>query len=407
MTLHSEPHFIIKANLQKSKQTGVRFSDQLSESILCDVCERITGQRDFTYDYVDNAYSDEFLGSTYNMGRLALLHYKGRVAYISFSEPTVGGRNSAVQSVPTAFNLYYNSPAPKKSLYYYFLNQSGNGETSYLLLMYRLMRTVGFIFLNAAEQLAQQIHPFVSIDDIISVRRINTAKNSGNNSTYITKSQYNVIDIYGKTYGANKYETSMFCYAASVLADKNDTINLYEIIEGDLRVLPAASLDVINKMGNISVYPTDITMERTDYEQHNSLRSPRFLFNLLSLTGKKRCALCGCTIPEIVQAAHIWPVSMIKKASGLSSDEKLACAFDGCNGIWLCENHHKLFDENLIGLTSDGMVTYRQDIEQNYLNYIDDFTKYTQLTAEYLSERFIFYLARRNATQGSTMCILN
>ena len=134
MNRNDVPYFVIKRNLQKSKNTGVYFSDLMTDEVLCDVCFRITGQYHYNVDFVENDYSDDFLPNTYNKGRLAILHYHGAVSYISFSELEVHGRNSSVQSVPTAFNMYYLNPYMNKKLYYYFLNvQAGNPETDYLI----------------------------------------------------------------------------------------------------------------------------------------------------------------------------------------------------------------------------------------------------------------------------------
>lgn len=145
MIISSEPKFIIKKNLQKSKNTGVYFSDLMTKDVLDEVCFKVTGRNEYSVDFVENDYQDEFLPNTYNKGRLALLHYQGVANYISFSELEVHGRNSSVQSVPTAFNMYYTNPYVNKRLFYYFLIvQAGNAETDYLIMMYRLMNTIGF-----------------------------------------------------------------------------------------------------------------------------------------------------------------------------------------------------------------------------------------------------------------------
>ena len=222
--MYNVPHFVIKNNLQKSNQTGIYFGDVVTVPVLESVCMRITGQNNFTYDYVDNDYTDEFLPATYNKGRMAILKYKDEVIYISFSEKDINGRNSSVQSVPTAFNMYYSNPYHKKRLCYFFLNTDGNPETSYHVLMYRLMKTIGFQFLNE-DVLQHNINEFTSIEDIMFNRKINSGRNRSNNSTYITKSTVKNIDIYGKTYGANKYETSMICYALSLLSKKKSNYN--------------------------------------------------------------------------------------------------------------------------------------------------------------------------------------
>ncbi len=394
MTYRNKPHFVIKKNLQKSKQTGKYFNDVVTPQVLADVCARITGCEKFTCMYADNDYEDEFLATGYNKGRMAVMQYRDTAYFISFSERDIGGRNSSVQSVPTAFNLFYSNPYPKKRLCYYFLNTQGNAETDYQILMYRLMKTVGFEFLNAGTALP--IAAFASIEDIIHARKANAGKNRNNNSTYITKSSTNQYDIYGKTYGANKYETSMMCYALSLLAQAGQRVTLYEVLEGDLAELPAASLDVLGRMGKVKVIPTDMQLEKQCFEINNSLRSPRYIYNLLGRLGPKRCALCGCEIPELIQGAHVWPVAEIKKAARLSPEEKLAHATDGDNGLWLCENHHKMFDEGLISIDRAGKVVYRKDLDSRHAAFIDGITPVKQLPGGLMTERFLYYLDIRN-----------
>jgi len=392
----TKPHFIVKRNLQKSNQTGQYFSDVITESVMKDVCLRITGLSEFTYQYVDNDYQDDFLEKGYNKGRMAILLYHDDVFYISFSEKEIGGRNSSVQSVPTAFNLFYLNPYPRKQLFYYFLNADGNVGTDYQMLFYRLMQTIGFVFLNANDALQQNIISFTSIEDVMHIRKSNASRNHSNNSTYITKSSIYQYDIYGKTYGANKYETSMMCYALSRLAQPYDRLSLYEVLEGDLRELPDSSLSVLKHMGNIQIIPTDIQLEKNAYDANNSLRSPRYIFNLLAKLGEKHCALCDCEIPELIQGAHILPVAEIKRNNSLNIDQKLTYATDGENGLWLCENHHKLFDEGYITLNNYGMVVPRPGVNQRDLNYMSNITTNVQIPPEYLTQGFLFYLSCRN-----------
>lgn len=396
MMYRTKPHFIIKKDLQKSEQTGHYFDEAVTPQVLSDVCRRITGLIDYTYDYVDKNYQDEFLKPTYNQGRMAIMQYQDWVAYISFSEVEVGGRNSSVQSVPTAFNMYYSNPYPHKRLFYYFLNTSDSVATDYQILIYRLMNTIGFEFLNTPIDLSMRIQAFTSVEDIIFNRRINAGRNRSNNSTFITKNRANEIEVYGKTYGANKYETSLICYALSELWQEGQHITLYEVLEKDLKELPKSSLDVIEDMGIVDVIPTNTTLEKKIFNESNSLRSPRYLYNLFSKLGNKHCALCRCEIPELIQGAHIWPVSDIKRANHLSFDEKLACAIDGDNGLWLCENHHKMFDEHLLTFNENGGVMFNDNIERRHRRFIDDTTIFTELPEFILTDKFQEYLWLRN-----------
>lgn len=390
------PHFVIKENLQKSKVTGVQFSDVVTPEILQDVCYRITGQPSFTYDYVDNEYQDLFLEKSYNKGRMAIMQYRDIVSYISFSEQEIGGRNSSVQSVPTAFNMFYDNPYPNKRLFYYFLNVMGNAETDYQVLIYRLMNTIGFEFLNASPMLRSRIRPFNSVEDIIFNRRINAGRNRSNNSTFITKNGMGEIEIYGKTYGANKYETSLICYALARLWSQGPNIKLYEVLEGDLKELPESSLNVIQQMGVIDVIPTDMTLEKMIYDKENSLRSPRYTLNLFNKLGNKHCALCNCEIPELIQGAHIWPVAEIKRMPALSLEQRLDYALDGENGLWLCENHHKMFDEHMITFDNNGEIMFHNSIERRHMAYIEEITPYHCLPREVLTDRFLWYLQKRH-----------
>ena len=361
-----------------------------------DVCFRITGENEFSYQYVDNAYEDPFLNHGYNMGRMAVMHYQDTVSFISFSEKEINGRNSSVQSAPTAFALYYMNPYPKKRLYYYFLNATGNADTDYQKLMYRLMKTIGFTFLNASDKLGYDIVPFSSIEDIMYLRQLNTQRNRSNNASYITSNGTNQYDIYGKTYGANKYATSMMCYAVSMLAKPCHVLKLYEVTEGDLEELPRSSIDIIRKMRNIEVIPTDLEFEKRLFNESNGLRSPRYTLHLLEKRGPKWCALCGCEIPEIIEGAHIWPVASIKNARHLTLDEKIYNAVDGENGLWLCENHHKLFDEGLLTIGADGAVRYQEDCAKRHRQYLDQLTTIKQLPESYLTPAFRKYVALRN-----------
>lgn len=397
MIFRTKPHFIVKENLQKSKNTGIYFKDIVTPKVLEDVCFRITNRNDFTYEYVDNEYQDEFLDRSYNKGRIAIMQYNDMVYYISFSELQISGRNSSVQSVPTAYNMFYSNPYPKKRLFYYFLNVDGNAETDYQILIYRLMNTIGFEFLNASNELMYRIKPFISVEDIIFNRKINSGRNRSNNSTFITKGSNGEIEIFGKTYGANKYETSMFCYALSKLWQPGQIIKLYEVLEGDLKELPESSLNVIRQMGVINIIPTDMTLERKIFNSNNNLRSPRYVLNLFNKLGNKHCSLCNCEIPELIQGAHILPIAAIKRMSGLSMEEKLKIALDGENGLWLCENHHKMFDEGMITFDKEGQLCVKNDLDRRHLIFINESIKYKVLPQQFLSDKFLWYLNQRNS----------
>ena len=148
-------------------------------------------------------------------------------------------------------------------------------------------------------------------------------------------------------------------------------------------------------MGNINVVNIDDELEKKELETNDSLRSPRFNARLLDRLGERRCVLCCCSISEIIQGAHIWPVSDIKKNMVLTDDEKLAYATDGENGLWMCQNHHKMFDSNIIRLSRDGIVSYKKDLDVIDSQYIDSITTVMALPSFLITDKYQEYIDRR------------
>ena len=378
-----KPIFIIKLHFQKRRET---YKDLLTNNILSDVCKKLTGRTEFSVLFEEEGY---------NKGRLAKLIYGGTIHYISFSETEPNGRNSSFQSVPSAFIQFFNEESENKKLHFYFLPASGNFETKYFIFMYRLMKTVGFDFMNE-DVLSNKILPFISAEDLIAARDANRSRNSSNNSTYITYAENHIMQLYGKVYGANKYESFFLCMELFNIYEKK--IEFYEICEQDLAELPKPCRDILETLQRVYLIPTDMMMERSEFEKDNSLRSPLYTYNLLQRLGKKKCAMCNCSIPEIIQGAHIWSVSSIKKSANNISN-KLNYATDGNNGLWLCQNHHKLFDENIIKLDTNGHVLYEDtSSDSENSSYIKYITTVPDIDKSILSSQFIDYLNKRYGT---------
>ena len=375
-----KPHFTIKNNSQKG---GYRYSDILTPKILQDVCIKTTGHGEFTY---------EFDNTSYNKGRLAIIEYDGKIIYVSFSETgKISGRNYFFQSFPTALTKYHSEKNPKKRICFYFLSSDGNIATDYFMFMYRLMATANVEFLNP-KVIKQKIFPFNSVEDIIVHKEKIRSRNKSNNSTYITRNPERTAEIYAKTYGANKYESVLLCLATSTL----ENAKLYEISEQNLKELPEPSLKVIKSLGNIEVIPTDLTMEKQYLADNISLRSPKFNLNLLEKLGAKKCVFCGLAIPAAIAGAHIWPVSDIVKRHDLTIKAKINFATDGDNGIWLCENHHEMFDRNLIRISENGELKILSTLDENHIKFIKRNTPNTKIDEEIIVGNFVQYLKKRN-----------
>lgn len=359
----------------------------LSEEILQDICVRVTGQNNFS------VIRDT---STYNKGRLITIEYGDIKHFVSLSEVSVEGRNQSVQSIPTAINLYYADNNPNKELYYYFMPHNGNYFTDYHLLFFRLLKTSGVIFLNLLEYYPAGINAFESIDELIDERNDNRKNNKSNNSSFISKTS-DKVQIYAKTYGANKYESTLLAIAAATITDR--PIDLYNICEQDLTHLPQSSLHTINAIGNISVHDTSITLEKRTFitqANNNEFRSPIYQRNLLQKLGRKHCALCGCEIPEIIQGAHVWGVAEIAHDDLFNDDMKFNHAINGENGLWLCQNHHKLFDSHYLSFNMDGFVLIPSNLRTEDGKFIRTITENKSLSNLIMTDNFKWYLSQRN-----------
>lgn len=380
------PHFAIKNRFQQFIRTGQLYNNLLSNDILRDICLRITGLTDFTVSYIDET----------NEGQLATLTFEGNTSYI-FLFQKKDGRNASFQSFPTTLLKSLNDDQ-SNGVFCYFLptevEEIPRIKTDYFKFMYRLMKTVGTNFINEELLAPYNIQPFQTVEDIILAKNNIRGRNSGNNSSYITKSAEDVIQVFGKLYGANKYETSLLCIALYRVTNNN--IELFEIEEGNLTKLPRVARVYLLSLERFSIVNATITLEESEFRENDSLRSPRYIYNLLEKLGDKKCALCDCEIPQIIQGAHIWPVANIKVDDSIDQDVKLAHAINGDNGLWLCSNHHKLLDANIIRLFNDSSVKIKTTLSYSQRNYLNEVTTVKEIPRDIINENFIEYLMKRN-----------
>ncbi|MGN1217655.1 MAG: HNH endonuclease [Phocaeicola sp.] len=370
-----------------AQKTPGLFDILLTDFVLTDICQRVTGQSHY------RVVKDR---STYNKGRLIYVEYDNVLYYVSLSEESISGRNSSLQSVPTAINLYYADTRRNKRLCYYFLPHNGNAFTAYHLFVYKMMMTAGVQFLNIFQYYHGTIVPYSNVDDLIVDRRDNQIGNSSNNSSYISKSS-DRIQIYAKTFGASKYESTLLAIAVSHIADR--PVELFNICEQDLKTLPQSSINTINALGNITLYNTSLFLDKhqpADETERAKLRSASYLYNLYNRIGYKKCALCGCEIPEIIQGAHIWGVSQISHTDGLDEETKFAHAVNGNNGLWLCQNHHKLFDANIIMIDIGGHVRIKDSLVAKDVAFIRDTTFKATLDDAIMTDDLRWYISKRN-----------
>lgn len=385
---------IFKINRLGAQIKSPTYDTFLNKEILDDICNRICNTNDYDVVWIENK----------NKGRLITLETDDTINYINLSQNgEIQGRNYQVQSIPTAFSIFLKDEIINKKqsvFWFYFLPFAGNNETKYMIFFYRIMMTVGIKFLNPNFGLEHtQLIPYNSVKDMIYERNELRNANSGNQSTYITD-EGDYYHIYGKTFGANQKETTLLCFAISAITDK--PVKLFQIADNESMKISCQDREAIIKYskthGNKTIEILDNSYQfdndTSDYIKDN-LRSPRFIYNLLNkFGGEKKCVLCNCKIDRIIQAAHIYPVASIRKRDDLDFDNKLRLAVDADNGIWLCENHHKLFDSGLIWF-EDGHLVISNKLNKEDLLYIKQVTTMDRIESKYVNDRMLAFFDSR------------
>jgi len=155
--------------------------------------------------------------------------------------------------------------------------------------------------------------------------------------------------------------------------EPNLPIIVYNVNETDPSHL--ASIDPSNKY-ILEYIKVKVDKNTMDFSNKNKdvvakRNAKLYHYNLLKKFKEKKCYLCDCDIENLIQGAHIYGVAEIKKSS-IKEEEKQQIIVDGDNGFWLCENHHKLFDRNLIYFRNKDLIINKSLLSYNQIEYIEE-----------------------------------
>lgn len=221
-----------------------------------------------------------------------------------------------------------------------------------------------------------------------------------------------------KTLGAQTYDNFLIMWTLNTLAEKENK-NLkfvfskekYNFRLGqppeDARFtenFPETITSLFQKIGvDIKYESGDEVRQQLDRELNqyriakakNEIRNQELFKNNMRAKGlETKCYLCGCEVEEILEAAHLWGIAEIKSSdsaklnsvlnrecmSNLIEDcdhtnelfyKKYILANSGDNGVWLCSNHHELFDRHFYCFDSEyGKVIIKKDGNEIVKNYL-------------------------------------
>ena len=272
------------------------------------------------------------------------------------------------------------------------------------------------------------------INDIISISKKNRANipayikcidhkfdietnNNENDEPFVDLTDLEYIYTF-KTLGAQSYDNFLIMWTLNTLAEKEGK-NLKFVFSKekynfrleqppeDARFtedFPETITNLFNKIGVNIKYETgeefrqqfnrEITQYRTA-KSKNEIRNQELFKNNMRAKGlETKCYLCGCEVEEILEAAHLWGIAEIKNSdapklnnvlnkecmSDLIEDcdhtnelfyKKYVLANSGDNGVWLCNNHHELFDRKYYCFDSEfGKVIIKKDDSEIIKNYL-------------------------------------
>lgn len=254
-------------------------------------------------------------------------------------------------------------------------------------------------------------------------------RNNGNASSFLECNEYPVIGKDGitqyitekyiytfKSLSAQGYDSLLRCWCMKVLANRENLEiefrlgkQYFAYEEDDKKIADKLTGPILETFKNAGIVIEYISNEAfmvevgiadntyLRYKQNNELRNQNLFRNNIRKRGvPTECVLCGEDNAAILDAAHIWEVNKIKDASVndinnfLSANDlyelidknsqyknelffkKYSLVNSGDNGVWMCKNHHGLFDNNYFCFDSkDGRVIFHfndEAVAQDFLN---------------------------------------
>lgn len=288
-------------------------------------------------------------------------------------------RNAFVaQAFPPVLNSYINDYSDHKFKIYLF--DEMRITSNYVHFNIRCFKTIfdSMVIINKKNKKLASLPPFNSIHDLKISRQTNSDKNSNNNPTYIFEDSDEVI-IFGKSDGANLGDSILIILAINkILAGETRTLSVIPYVHNNslkkhTTLYSNKNMKVIGSAYNLNVCD-ELRMydnETEDNEKAEIRNQNRFRINLMEKFNGQKCVLCDCQIGPLIIASHIHRIIDIKKSS-LPYDKKVQLAIHKDNGLWLCANHDKMFENGIITFKTDGsVVRHNLDLTNHpYYDYI-------------------------------------
>lgn len=360
-----------------------RYKEELNFKICSNIVKKLNIQEDFEIQYVKGN------------GRYVLIECKNVRYYIIVSRQVADARDAFLnQYVATVLSEYVNDNFPNKEILIYLLDTSSKAKTKYIFDGYRMAKTLGINIINE-DELNLTIKPYVSFDDWKNNQEKMRHDKPANNSSYAIEDEDGYI-LYGKLYGANGKDSAFTaCQLAQIAKMNNKKLHFIQVQEHETEEISSTDRKLVEHYG-VSLSEGSIILENRKNKNKSTCRKQdEFKYNLLEKFGNKKCYLCGCDIESNIIASHIHRVTDIDN-SVLSEEDKRAQAVDAENGLWLCANHDKMFENGIITFDKKGKLVFNPSLKEHQKEFIKYITDNFQVRDDHLTDTFVKYLLIHN-----------
>ncbi len=330
-------------------------------------------------------------------GRNLVIETDSHKYYIIVSRETADARNAFLaQYISTVLSQYVEDLTTKqKKLSIFLLDTSDRAKTDFIIDTYRVAKTLGINILNESELGLSSIQPYNSFKDWKNARNNRQQYNPANQSSYAMEDE-DEYTIFGKLYGANGKESAFLaCQLAEIAKKENKKLNFVQVKEHGTEIISSSDKKLLEYYG-VNISEGSIVLKDKQIRDRSTCRKQdEFKFNLLEKYGNKKCYLCGCDIESNIIASHIHRITDIDN-SNIPDEEKRRQAVDGDNGLWLCANHDKMFENGIITFNKNGELVINPTLKANQVAFIKYITQILKIQDIHLTSEFLQYLMIHN-----------
>ncbi len=244
-----------------------------------------------------------------------------------------------------------------------------------------------------------------------------------------------------KALSAQGYDSLFRTWCMKVLADREGTAiefrlgkQYFHYDAEELSVSDRLTGPILQTFENAGIHIEYVTndefmrekdMEENAYISAKNRKDPRnqslFRNNIRKKGIPTSCVICGNDNPSVLKAAHLWEVSSIKNADANTINnfininnlfdlidqtsshknelffKKYCLTNSGDNGIWLCGNHHDLFDSNYFYFESEyGTVVLHFEDEKQAADFLNETVEDCRIPLEVFTRATKAFNAQRN-----------